>query len=283
MSFTSRTVDVGDGVALATRDYGGSGPALVLLHGAGTDQTSLQQVAERLRPAQRVVTFDFRGHGATTPAPWSTDSAVQDVRTVSAAYGLHDPVVGGHSLGGMVALAYGIAYPTCPGVINIDGHGRGRPDQYAGLNDAQVRVAWTAQDRRVEQLTSGPVAIALRGLLRVLRKPTVSAETVREVRREVDALDLFAMYRRLEGPLLVFNATATEDRRAMQLWAGSGIALAAAYREGLAQDLAALTAERPGTEVATVDAQHMLIRTHPELVARHITDFLQVHVPQARA
>ena len=69
MTFTTRAVDR-DGVRLATRDFGGQGPALVLMHGAGSDQGALEQVA-RLLTGFRVVTFDFRGHGQSGVAPWT--------------------------------------------------------------------------------------------------------------------------------------------------------------------------------------------------------------------
>lgn len=274
MTGSTATVD-GRGAALATCDYGGDGLPLVLMHGAGMDQRSLAPIAERLSPTHRVVTFDFRGHGRSQSAPWSVAAAVQDLVDVAEAHGLDAPAVGGHSLGGMVALAYGTGHPSCPGVVNIDGHGRGRPDQYVGYDEGQVLQGWATQDRRIDQLTTGRVATALRGVLRLLRQPVVAAETVTAVRREVDALDLFAMYRELRCPLLVFNAIATEERRVMRLWAGEGVALAEAYRRGLVRDLAALAAERPRTEVATVDASHMLIRSHPELVAQRIAEFLQ--------
>jgi pimeloyl-ACP methyl ester carboxylesterase len=274
VTFTSRTVE-GHGVALATRDYGGDGPPLVLMHGAGMDQRSLEPLAAHLRPAFRVVTFDFRAHGGTSAAPWTLVSAVDDLRRVAEAYELGVPAVGGHSLGGMVAAAYGAEHPTCPGVVNIDGHGRGCPEQYVGYDEASVRRGWEQQDRRIERLTSGVPAMLLRGLLLLLRKPTLSPQATREVIREVGAIDLFALYRKLSCPLLVFNAVATETGRMRRLWAGEGLELSTAYRAGLRRDLAALAADRARTEIATVDASHMLFRTHPELVARRITSFLQ--------
>lgn len=275
VAFTSKTVD-NDGVSLATRDYGGHGQALVLLHGAGMEQGSLAPLAEQLRGTFRVLTFDFRGHGRSERVPWTFASAVLDLGAVAEAYGLGVPAVGGHSLGGMVAAGYGLQNPTCPGVVNIDGHGRGRVDQYVGYDEDDVRQQWAHQQARVDRLTTGAGAIAVRVLLTALRKkPTTTGETLRQVLREVDALDLFAMYAQLRCPLLVFNATATEDRGAMRIWAGKGLPLAAAYRRGLTRDLAALAADRDRVEVVTLDATHMLIRTHPELVADQITNFLQ--------
>jgi pimeloyl-ACP methyl ester carboxylesterase len=274
VTFTSRAV-ANQGVTLATRDYGGDGPPLVLMHGAGMEQGSLEPVATLLAPSVRVVTFDFRGHGGTDAAPWTFASAVDDVRAVAAAYELGVPAVGGHSLGGMVAAGYGVQNPTCPGVINIDGHGRGRVDQYVGFSESEVRQLWAQQDRRLARLTSGSVAVAIRALLFVLRKHATSAETARQVMKEVDALDLFTLYRRLACPLLLFNATSPEVNRVAKLLAGKGLPMMGAYRQGIGRDIAALAAEKEHTVAVTVAATHMLIRTHPEVVASHIEDFLR--------
>lgn len=274
VAFTTTTVD-SDGVGLATRDYGGPGRGLVLMHGAGMEQHSLEPLAEALRDSFRVVTFDFRGHGGSGSAPWTFESAVRDVSAVAEAHGLGVPAVGGHSLGGMVAAAYGAQRPTCPGVVNIDGHGRGRPAQYVGYDETEVRQAWARQDARVDRLTTGAGATVLRALLTVLgKKPPTTAITLRQVLHEVDAVDLFALYRQLECPLLVFNAVAPETRRAMRLWAGEGLELVTAYRQGLVRDLAALADEQGEVEVFTLDATHMLVRTHAADVARQITAFL---------
>jgi pimeloyl-ACP methyl ester carboxylesterase len=279
-AFTERSIDTED-ASLATRDYGGNGPALVLMHGAGMEQGALQPLAEQLRGSFRVITFDFRGHGGSGSGPWTVASAVHDVDAVVRAYGLDVPAVGGHSLGGMVAAGYGLQHPSCPGVINIDGHGRGQVEQYVGHEETEVRRLWDQQQRRVERLTRGIGAVAVRAVMLLQRKrPTSSAETLHQVLRETDELDLFAMYRQLSCPLLVFNATAPEDRWAMKLLAGSATRLVGAYRQGLSRDLAALAAEKDLVDFVTVDATHMVIRTHPELVAHHIAAFLQARPAQ---
>ncbi len=97
--------------------------------------------------------------------------------------------------------------------------------------------------------------------------------------RASGTLDLAALYSQLRCPLLVVNAVAVEQSRLRKLWAGDGLRLVEAYREGLGHDLATLAAQRPGTEVVTVDAPHMLVRTHPELVAQHVSRFLTRHLP----
>ena len=274
MTFTTRTVD-SNGVGLATRDYGGSGPALVLMHGAGMEQGSLELLAAELHGAFRVITFDFRGHGGTDLAPWTFASAAQDLEAVIAALDLGEPAVGGHSLGGMVAVLYGAGHPGCPGVVNIDGHGRGRLDQYVGCSASEVRQAWATQERRFDQITRGARAVALKALLLALRQEHVAVETARQTKQEAAAIDLFELYEQISCPLLVFNAVSPRVSRISRVLAGSGPNLVGAFRQGLERDLAALAAANERTEVVTVDATHVLHRSHPELVAQHVTAFLQ--------
>lgn len=275
MTATSRTVD-SHGVALSTRDFGGDGAPLVLMHGAGMRQASLDLLIAELGPAYRVVTFDFRGHGGSTAGPWTFATAVQDLEAVIAAYGLDNPAVGGHSLGGMIAAQYAAAHPTCPGAINLDGQGTGRVDQYVGLDEADVRAWWATHQRLAARVSGGPIGLLLKAIAVVTRQqPPTSPETTRQVMAAVDSTDLFTLYRSVRCPLLVFNATADEDRRLMLLLMGNGLPFLRAYRQGLRRDFAALAQEQGTFQVAEMDATHMLIRTHPGRVARVIDAFLQ--------
>ncbi len=273
--FASRTVN-SSGVKLAARDYGGQGAPLVLMHGAGMEQGSLQPLAGQLRSTFRVISFDFRGHGRSENTPWTLESAVRDVGAVAAAYRLEAPAVAGHSLGGMVAAAYARENSGCRAAINIDGHGRGRLDQYLGYDPAEVSALLDKQQARLDRLTRGPVAVLLRCLLTVLgKRPATSSRTLRQVIQNVDAVDLFAVYRAVRCPLLIFNAVRPEERRAIKLLAGDGVALTRAYRRGLSRDLCQLAANNQLVTVVEVDATHMLIKTHPKLVAERITGFWQ--------
>jgi pimeloyl-ACP methyl ester carboxylesterase len=263
-----------EGVRLASHDHGGDGPPLVLMHGAGMSQGSLEPVIAHLE-GFRVVTFDLRGHGGTDRAAWSFRSSVRDLEAVCAGYDLGVPAVGGHSLGGMVAALYGAEHPTCPGVINIDGHGMGRAEQYVGYDEAEVRAWWDDHRRKVTRLVTGPLGTATQALSGMLRRPMASREAALQVMAEVDQLDLLALYERLTCPLLLFNAVAPQEAKGlMKRVMGDGGPLMRAYRTGLGRDLAALAERKPGMHVVEVDATHMLIRTHPELVAREIAAFL---------
>jgi len=276
VTFTNRTVD-NQGIRLATRDYGGPGVPLLLMHGAGMEQSSLEPLAGQLRSTFRVITFDFRGHGSTDPAPWTFASAVQDAVAVAAAYGLGVSAVAGHSLGGMVAVAYAREHPSCPAAINIDGHGRGRVDQFVGYDETYVRALLDKQQKRLDLLTCGPVAAVLQVMMVTLQKrPATTPQTLRQVIKDVDAVDLFSLYRDLDCPLLLFNATRPEERPAIKLLAGRGLALTRAYRQGLSRDLSALAEDNELIEVVEVDATHMLIKTHPVLVAEQIVGFVHL-------
>jgi len=176
----------------------------------------------------------------------------------------------------MIAAAYGAQHPECPGAVNLDGHGLGRPEQYLGQDEADVRAWWKRQQRLVARLNL--VVLAITPIAKVLRKRVPSPKATRELQAAVDETDLLALYRSVRCPLLVFNATADENRPMMlRLIGKEGLSMLQAYRNGLRHDLKALADENPRVEVVEVDATHMLITTHPVEVAQHIDRFLLSH------
>lgn len=260
-------------VVLSTRDLGGNGPPLLLLHGAGADQRSLDALAAELRQDFRVVTVDQRGHGESTAGPWSLDAAVADVEAVVATYELTTPAVVGHSLGGMVAAAYAAEHPDCPGAVNLDGHGLGRVEQYLGIDEAVVR-AWRARQRRLTTAATA-LLLVLTPLARALRTPVPDRRVTRQVLAVVDEVDLLALYRSVTCPLMVVNAVADEDRPNMlRLIGKDGPGMLRAYRAGLQQDLDTLAAGYPNVTALRMDATHLLVTTHAPQVARLVADFL---------
>jgi pimeloyl-ACP methyl ester carboxylesterase len=97
---------VRNGVRLAHEDAGAGEPACILIHGWGTDRTSLAHQHAFLSATRRVVSVDLRGFGESSSPPqkYTIDRYADDVAYVATKLGLEKFVVVGHSLGGLIAL-----------------------------------------------------------------------------------------------------------------------------------------------------------------------------------
>jgi pimeloyl-ACP methyl ester carboxylesterase len=114
-----RTATTPDGIDLAY-EVTGEGPTLVLVHGLTEDHRAWDPLVPDLSSDHAVVAIDMRGHGRSALAPTYDPMAMaDDVAVVLAAAGLGDPLVVGHSMGGMVVTGFAAAHP-CRGVINVD-------------------------------------------------------------------------------------------------------------------------------------------------------------------
>ena len=140
-----RTVP-GDGVRLHDRDWGGSGQAVVLLHGLASNARIWDGVASRLAGAGlRVVALDQRGHGASEQPGSGYDFATlgRDLSAALAALGIERPVLAGHSWGANVALRFAADRPgALAGLALVDGALLGVAE-WAGptLDEARRRLA----------------------------------------------------------------------------------------------------------------------------------------------
>ncbi|MEL6677563.1 MAG: alpha/beta hydrolase [Pseudomonadota bacterium] len=92
----------------------GSGPALVLIHGAsGNLRDWTFQHVDRLAEQYDVIAIDRPGHGHSDRVPRGDDPRVQarHMQKALAALGVERAVVAGHSFGGTVALAWAVTLP----------------------------------------------------------------------------------------------------------------------------------------------------------------------------
>lgn len=100
-----------DGLRLHYRDYAGGGdgrPAVLCMPGLTRNVRDFASLAERLAPAWRVITIDFRGRGESAyskdPASYVPPVYAHDMQALIAELDLTGFVAVGTSLGGLVTL-----------------------------------------------------------------------------------------------------------------------------------------------------------------------------------
>jgi pimeloyl-ACP methyl ester carboxylesterase len=91
----------------------GEGPDLVFFHGYTCSMEDWRWTADQLSKSFHVLLFDMRCHGRSGK---KADSLVLSTLTDEAhklllGLGIERPVIIGHSMGGMMALEYGLRYP----------------------------------------------------------------------------------------------------------------------------------------------------------------------------
>ena len=117
---TGQIVEV-DGVSVHAQVMG-SGPDLVLIHGAsGNLRDFTFDMTARLTDTYRVIAFDRPGLGWTsrpngTSGAWNTESETPQeqatlLQKAADIIGVENPIVLGHSFGGAVAIAWGLSRP----------------------------------------------------------------------------------------------------------------------------------------------------------------------------
>ena len=107
---------VPDGPIMATR------PTVILLHGGpGTyDHSYFKPDFAPLTRLAQVVYLDLRDHGRSArpdPANWTFEVCADDVRAFCDALAIDRPIVYGHSMGGCVAMLYGVRHPGHAGAL----------------------------------------------------------------------------------------------------------------------------------------------------------------------
>ena len=293
---------------IAIRDFGGNGPTgLVLIHGLSRTLVDWTVIAPLLATRHRVVALDVRGHGRSADGPWSWSAAVDDVTAVVEHCGIVNPAVMGHSLGGMIASMWGLEHPDCAGVVNLDGHGNPRMDQYVDLDPgwvAQKRAelealqsqqlaslsgpltaaqigALTSQQTAIAKSLGAPAEVFVESLQRMLEvrggmyylRPAPDG-LGREIYDSLDQVKMLDVYREVACPLLLFNAIAREGG-AVNAGGPPWIAeLTSAFRRGQARDLAAVAAARQNVQVETVTGTHGLPFEQPQVIADRVLAFL---------
>ena len=90
-----------NGVRLNYLDWGGSGPALIFIHGAGQNPHYFDDLAPAFVDRFRVVAYARRGHGRSeAKEPYDTATLTEDLRGLMDSLGISRAHLAGHSMGG---------------------------------------------------------------------------------------------------------------------------------------------------------------------------------------
>ncbi|MEU4556752.1 alpha/beta hydrolase [Actinoplanes sp. NPDC023936] len=295
-----RLIDAGE-LPIAVRDFGGDQPPLLLLHGAGANLAHMTTLARALRPRNRVITVDLRGHGRSGDGPWTWDAALGDLAAVCVQMELDRPAVAGHSLGGMLAALWAQRHPETPGVVSLDGnppptapaHLPGIPEEKALGELARLHAVFDAVEAAAGQvIPAGQLPDLVerqqmaardmganekvwiegfrRNLVHVDGETSIrpSAQATAELRALMNSLDLGPVYAATTCPELVVLPTRSlpEQEPFAELYA--------AHRRFLVEQARSVPHLR---YLSLADASHAMVIEQPTVLASVISDFLAEH------
>lgn len=230
-------------------------PPFLCLHGAGGDRkfwTPLQ--AELKRHGIRSLALELPGHGQS-PGPGC--SAIEDYASIvtrfAEAYGLSQPVLAGHSMGGAVALSCALSSPGTWGGLALIGTGarlRIAPELLDGIHanfetTVELATEWAFSP-------SAPAALLEEGKKDLL---AFSPDVLHGDYTACDRFDVMADLHKIDMPVLV--VCGDEDRLTPPK-----------YSRYLAENI-------PGARLEMVSgAGHMVMLERPVAVAHSMAGFL---------
>ncbi|MFB6294666.1 MAG: alpha/beta fold hydrolase [Candidatus Nanohaloarchaea archaeon] len=102
---------------LVERMVDGEGAPLVFLHGWLGSKASWQQVRSHLNVPNPMLFYDHRCHGESPCSAFDFDDLAADLHELVTQHGFENPILVGHSMGGMVALTYATQYDSLGGLF----------------------------------------------------------------------------------------------------------------------------------------------------------------------
>jgi pimeloyl-ACP methyl ester carboxylesterase len=126
---------------------------IVLLHGSAASLHTWDGWAEALKSSRRVIRFDLPGFGLTGPSPdrnYSIDNAIRLLIAMLDHLGIERAVLGGNSLGGLIAWRTALEYPArVERLILVDSGGYPAPSSSTPLGFYLAKlptIAWMVRN-----------------------------------------------------------------------------------------------------------------------------------------
>lgn len=266
----SQAFEANSGSVALSGEAAGTGPAVVLLHGLTATRRYVVMGSRLLeRGGLRVLAYDARGHGESSPAgdpsAYSYPDLTADLGAVLDHHGLDRAVLAGASMGAHTAAAFALAHPErVAGLVFVTPASTGRPSddlaEWDALADGLERdgvdgflAAWRPS---VGERWQDTVQTVARQRLERHRHPGAVADALRAVPRSTpfDGLDSL---RGIEAPALVVGSRDEADP-------GHPLAVTQAWAEQL-----------PDAELAVEEAGASPLAWQGAQLSRAILGFLE--------
>jgi pimeloyl-ACP methyl ester carboxylesterase len=197
----------------------GTGPALVCLHGIGSQSGSWVWQLEALASRFRVIAWDAPGYGESDPLPAEAPSADDYAGSLAAlfdALGLEQAVLIGSSLGALVAGAFAARWPRRVGGLVLlnpaGGYGRAsakeREEKLAGRLERLARLGPAGMARNLPPGMLSPGASGEARALAAWSTATIRPDGYTQAARMLATGRLAEDAARYPGPVLVVAASA---------------------------------------------------------------------------
>ena len=141
-------------------DEAGAGYPMLLAHGGFSDITEWDSQVPALSPHYRVIRYDRRGCGRSTPkkVPQLPELWVEDQRALIEALGLGQPIIGGVSYGGMLLIEFLLKYQEmCRAAIIVSATAQGRNQGPVPFPDRRTELGKIATPTLVVQATQDTI------------------------------------------------------------------------------------------------------------------------------
>ena len=116
----------GDGIDIQLALWSGEGRAIICVHGLTANCRCWDTLAASLAPRYKLIALDLRGRGLSEKPPggYGVEQHCRDIEAVIENLGIERPVIVGHSLGALIALALTARRPEkTAGLVLVDGAG----------------------------------------------------------------------------------------------------------------------------------------------------------------
>ena len=188
----------------------GTGPTMLLTHGFSATSEMWKANITALSQKYRVIVWDMRGHGQSDypedRASYSEALTVGDMAALLDAHRAEQAIIGGHSLGGFMTLAFHAAHPhRCKALMLFD--------TGPGYKKDEARAGWNKRAEAMAQVYETKGLTALGRSAEVLACTHRSADGLARAARGMLAQQDARVIKSLETikvPTLVFHGTSDQ-------------------------------------------------------------------------